>query len=275
MKRLTKIQKGTFRLAGKPAEIPDMMVREVKGLVAKVRPEPVPVLAKKGEDNRKAEAPKEPEPKKPDPATEKKPDEEGSKKARDPLAKAELHRHEVFLVEARPLLVGLEEEDWPKIAHFHPFEALGRARVHLAVGDQGRVLLASAPFGLGRIAIFTASPGGASALIASPWFPQLAAQTATWLLPTENQPDPAKGRLLQASALEILEGDGPTPGLAALVAARLGGTLVDQPSAPIQEDYSKKPTEPLRWLMGLLLLMILGLLADARGRRLFRRTQES
>ena len=275
LQRLTKIQKGNFRMAGKASEIPDMMVREVKGLVAKVRPEPVPILAKTGDDKKKVEDSPPPEPKKPDPPTAKKPEKEGAKKARDPLAKAELHRHPVFLVEARPLLVGLEDRDWPKISHFHPFEAKGSARVHLAVGDQGLPLLVSAPFGLGRIAVFTASAGGASALIGSPWFPQLAAQTATWLLPSEDQPDPEKGRLLQASSLDILEGDGPAPGLAALVAARLGGTLVTQPSPPIGEHYSEKPTEPLPWLMGLLLLMILGLLADARGRRLFRRTQQS
>ena len=80
---------------------------------------------------------------------------------------------------------------------------------------------------------------------------------------------------MAAADLEILEGDGPTPGLAAMVAARLGGELVDQPSPPIEKHYSEKPTEPLPYLMGLLLLMVLGLIADARGRKIFRRAQES
>jgi hypothetical protein len=266
-KRVVEPTGGRFKEALDPAELPRLLVGEVK-LVRK---------AKTLEEGRSRSEPgTEDPPAKSDPATDR-PSEEAEKPEQEPEERpdekpetdpktakeepVEAPKQELFVVQAEPVLRGLEEHEWPPLVGSLPFESQLRARVHLAVGDQGRVALATAPYGLGRVAVFAGSDGApwSGRFVEDERFPQLVAQLASWL----QRVAPDRQLRLEPVEREFLQGAGRAPGVLEEAAARSGARVVERFPDHAKERRWSEERVPWEWILGLV-AGLLGLFAVER-----------
>jgi hypothetical protein len=167
-------------------------------------------------------------------------------------------------------LAGIPTADWPAVPGYAPFEARARARVHVAVGALGHIWLATAPYGLGRVAVWSAGSSEWVAPVArKPWFPKLAGQLLSWLLPAK-----AERKLPFVSRIggEILEGDGLAPEVLAALTDRLGSlappsTAVARTGETPRRVSFSEAGSALPWLLGILGGLLLLLVAELLLRR--------
>ncbi|MFQ5505754.1 MAG: VWA domain-containing protein [Planctomycetota bacterium] len=186
-------------------------------------------------------------------------------------AAKEARRFALHPVDLEPVLAGLETVSWPSVAGYLPLEAQIRTRVHLSVGAGGHVFLATSPFGLGRVAVLAGSDGApwCTELSSRVWYPRLLGQLAAWLLPQgPEEPDGPAGRhAFRRVSSRILEGDGVQPGVPALVAALVAGSVEELPSPRISSIEIRRAGPVWPWLAALLLGFFLVLVFErARSR---------
>ena len=248
---------GRFAEARDPRDLPRLLLGEVQLVRGAQKLEEGDAQAKKEGE----EEPEQPEPKDAEQASKEDTPDEGA-----PGEEPESPRLELFVVQSEPLLRGLEEHEWPPLAGALPLEAQLQARVHLALGDEGRVALAAAPFGLGRVAVFAGSDGGAwtGDFVMDEQFPQLVGQLGSWL----QREAAATPSVLVPRELDWLSGAGREPGLLELAAARLGAQPAS--SFPAETALADRAEEraPLGriLLFGAAFLLLLGLERLLRAR---------
>ncbi|MAE75814.1 MAG: hypothetical protein CMJ85_02970, partial [Planctomycetes bacterium] len=235
-----------FAATKRADEIPSLMLGEVREVLAGARP-----MKAGGGPPRDEPAPAKPTEAESAVGTE--PDPPDRPAPRPELAKPTAHRLQV--VDIEPVLAGIPTADWPAVPGYAPFEARARARVHVAVGALGHIWLATAPYGLGRVAVWSAGSSEWVAPVArKPWFPKLAGQLLSWLLPAK-----AERKLPFVSRIggEILEGDGLAPEVLAALTDRLGSlappsTAVARTGETPRRVSFSEAGSALPWLLGIL-----------------------
>ncbi|PIE23764.1 MAG: hypothetical protein CSA62_06570 [Planctomycetota bacterium] len=238
---------GRFAVARDPRELPRLLLGELRLVRGAQRLQ---------EGQAKAAGAKAPEERA---AGEAKP--EAKEEAPEPAAASkdsEAPKLDLFLVESEPVLGGLEAHEWPPLAGALPLEAQLRTRVHLALGEEGRIALATAPFGLGRVAVFAGSDGGrwAADFVEDKSFPQLLGQLGSWL----QREDGNASLTLEPRTRTWLAGSGREPGLLELAASRMAARCVADFAKDLAVQSREEPRAP--WfkigLLGAGFLLLLG-----------------
>lgn len=252
---------GQLLVTAQATEIPRLLIGEVREVVGAARP----LAAGPGEKTKpdpaapsdEAGPPAEravPRPTRPPP----KPPETPSRPAAHPL----------HAVDVRPVLAGLEDVAWPDVAGYLPLEASVRARVHLAVGTRGHAFLATAPYGLGHVAVLAGGDGPpwSGALVAHPAWSRLLGQLAGWLLPPRAA-GVERSDLVTRRSARVLAGDGPQAAVMAEAARRVGGRVVEETELRPGRWTSREPGEPAVWICALLAAFLLLLVLETLIRR--------